>query len=104
MFMILAETTESVKVIKDAGNIMFYVLLVALAITVFVICWIFMRNKKFKVKERERDTESDDYVPPTVFCVDEGKSLKVDVAAQERASEQSDRYDGKQQPPETNEG
>lgn len=94
MYTILASTEESVQVIKDAGNIMFFVLLVALVIAVFVICWIFMRNKKFKIKERERLLENgDDYTPPTVVYVTEEHCSTICLPKQ---TDNKESYDGSQ--------
>ncbi|MGN0805266.1 MAG: hypothetical protein ACI4MS_07780 [Candidatus Coproplasma sp.] len=61
---------EPLKAVKSIGNIMFYLFLALLVVAVIVICVIFTKSNRFKVKMRESIIEKNpEYEPPRIVKI-----------------------------------
>ena len=58
------------KAVESIGNILFYILLAVLVAVVIVICVLFTKSNRFKVKMRESIIEKNpEYEPPRIVKI-----------------------------------
>ncbi|MGN0789109.1 MAG: hypothetical protein ACI4MY_04160 [Christensenellales bacterium] len=58
------------KAVESIGNIMFYILLAVLVAVVVIICVLFTKSNRFKVKMRESIIEKNpEYEPPRIVKI-----------------------------------
>lgn len=58
------------KAVESIGNILFYILLAVLVAVVIIICVLFTKSSRFKVKMRESIIEKNpEYEPPRIVKI-----------------------------------
>ena len=78
------------SLVKDIGNIWFYIFTIILIVTVVVICSLFTRSKKFKIKMREKMRESQkEYEPPLIVKIEEARVHRIETELFEQIAQET---------------
>ncbi|MEG1608447.1 MAG: hypothetical protein RR348_01120 [Clostridia bacterium] len=71
--------SSQVGAAPNIGDIIFYVLLAALVVIVVVLCFLFTKSKKFKLKEEiKAQLENKPYEPPQIIKVEQKEVKKLE--------------------------
>lgn len=63
--------------VKDIGNIWFYIFTIVLIVAVVVICTLFTRSKRFKIRMREKLLKTQqEYEPPQLIVVEDAMTAR----------------------------